>query len=237
MTIGRGLDRIDAPAKVTGAAIYPGDIVAEGMLHAVVVFTDQPHARLVRLDTAPALSVPGVVEVVTADDIPVNEYGLTMFDQPVLIGPNQCSRSVVPTDVSRWEADQLAVVVAESRDAAEEGAAALATEWDPLPIVADIDDALRDDVLVHPEKGSNSYYRMKIRKGDAAAAWAEAAVVVEGTYELPYQEHAYLQPEAAVSYIDDDGRVTVEIAGQWIHEDQGQIAHALDIPADDIRVI
>ncbi len=237
MSIGSRLDRIDAAGKVTGAALYPGDIAAEGMLHAVVVFTDQPHARLLTLDVRPARRIPGVVEVVTAHDIPVNEYGLTMFDQPVLIGPGQCERSVVPTDVSRWEADQLAVVVAETREAAEAGADAIVTEWEPLPIVSDIDAALTDETLVHPESGSNAYHSLKIRKGDVAAAWEEATVVVEGTYEVPYQEHAYLQPEAAVAYIDDAGRVTVEIAGQWVHEDQEQIAHALDLPADEVRVI
>lgn len=237
MTIGRPLDRLDAPGKVTGEATYPGDIVRTDMLHAVVVFTDQPHARLVALDVTATLATPGVVTVVTAADIEVNEYGLTMFDQPVLIGVDQCPRSVVPTDVSRWEADQLAVVVAETRDAAEAGAGALAAEWETLPLVGDIDAALTNETLVHPETGSNAYHTLKIRKGDVAAAWEQAAVVVEGTYVVPHQEHAYLQPEAAVAYVDDAGRITVEIAGQWTHEDQEQIAHALDMPADRIRVI
>ena len=67
--------------------------------------------------------------------------------------------------------------------------------------------------------------------------WADADVVVESTYEFPYQEHAYLQPEAGMAYIDGEGRVTVEVAGQWTHEDQEQIAHALDLPAERVRVI
>ena len=65
----------------------------------------------------------------------------------------------------------------------------------------------------------------------------QADVVVEGTYDLPYQEHAYLQPEAAVSWIDDEGRLTVAVAAQWTHEDQEQIAHALDLPPQRVRVI
>jgi CO/xanthine dehydrogenase Mo-binding subunit len=93
--------------------------------------------------------------------------------------------------------------------------------------------------LLHPENGldTNAYQHLRIRKGDIEAAWRDAEVVVEGSYELPYQEHAYLQPEAAVSYVDESGRVTVEIAGQWVHEDQEQIAHALDLPAEQVRVI
>ena len=69
------------------------------------------------------------------------------------------------------------------------------------------------------------------------AGWAAADVVIEGTYELPHQEHAYLQPEAALSYVDPDGRVTVEVAGQWAHEDQEQICHALDLPPERVRVV
>ncbi|MFV2000876.1 MAG: xanthine dehydrogenase family protein molybdopterin-binding subunit, partial [Acidimicrobiia bacterium] len=172
-------------------------------------------------------------------DIPMNEYGLTMFDQPVLIGIDGTGHSNVPSDVSRWEADHVAVVVAETDAAALEGARAIAIEWEQLPLVPDIMSADATDVLIHPENGhdTNTYYQFKIRRGDMDAAWALADVVVEGTYSLPHQEHAYLQPEAAVAYRDDQGRVTVEIAGQWAHEDQEQIAHALDIPPEEVRVI
>jgi CO/xanthine dehydrogenase Mo-binding subunit len=112
-------------------------------------------------------------------------------------------------------------------------------EWEELPLVADIETALADALLLHPEDphNSNAYQHYKIRKGDMTAGWAAAEVVIEGEYHLPYQEHAYSQPEAAVSYVDEAGRVTVEIAGQWTHEDQEQIAHALDLPREQVRVI
>ena len=239
MTVGQSRQRVDAAPKVTGEALYPGDVHADGFLHAMVVFTDQPHARLMSLDVDAAAAVDGVVAVVTAEDIPVNEYGLTMFDQPVLIGVDQCSRSDVDSTVSRWEADQLAVVVAESVQQARAGARSLNPVWEELPVVEDLDDALEGTTLVHAYNGlpSNTYYGMKIRKGDPDAAFQEAAVVIAGTYEVPHQEHAYLQPEAAVSYIDEADRPTVEVAGQWTHEDQEQIAHALDVDPETIRVI
>jgi CO/xanthine dehydrogenase Mo-binding subunit len=240
MSIGVPHHRIDALDKVTGAARFPADIRRDDALVARVVFTDRPHARLVSLDTTTALSIQGVVEVVTAADIPVNEYGLTMFDQPVLIGVDHTGRSPVPCDISRWEADHLAVVVAETEEAARAGAAALRVEWQELPILGDIDTALADDApVLHPEKGkdSNAYYHLKIRKGDIDAGWAAADVVVEGTYDLPHQEHAYLQPEAATAYLDDEDRITVEIGGQWTYEDLGQICHALDLPEEDVRVV
>jgi len=224
---------------VTGEAKFPADIERTDFLHARIVFTDRPHARITTLDIEGALSVPGVVEVVTAADVPVNEYGLVFRDQPVLIGPASTGRSAVQSDISRWEADQLCVVVAETVAAASAGAAAIVAEWEELPLLSDLDAALNSAVLLHPENGkdTNAYHHLRIRKGDVDAGWAAAEVVVEGIYEVPLQEHAYLQPEAALAYLDDEERVTVEIAGQWTTEDQEQIAHALDLPQDQVRVI
>jgi CO/xanthine dehydrogenase Mo-binding subunit len=240
VTIGTPRHRVDAPAKVTGEALFSGDILGEGALYAKVVFTDRPHARLVGFDAGPALATPGVVEVVTSADVPVNEYGLTINDQPVLIGIEHTGRSPVPCDVSRWEADHLAVVVAESREAADAGAAAIVTEWEDLPLLADVDAALAPGApLLHPEADhdTNEYHDLRIRRGDMEAGWAAAEVVIEGTYHLPYQEHAYLQPEAGVVSFDEEDRITVEIGGQWAAEDVAQICHALDLPEDRVRVI
>lgn len=239
MTIGLSTSRIDARGKTTGETLYPADLRPTNTLHAKVVFTDQPHARLIGLDVSVARSMPGVVEVFTSADVPVNEYGLVFADQPVFVGVDHTGRAKVACDISRWEADHLALVVAETPEAALRAAEAIDSEWEQLPVLGDVDAALSSDVLLHPENGkdTNAYHHLRIRKGDTSAAWNQASVVVEGTYELPYQEHAYLQPEAAVSYVDEAGRVTVEIAGQWVHEDQEQVAHALDLPVDRVRII
>ncbi len=238
--IGQSLPRIDALAKVTGAAQYPADRFPPNALQAVVVFSDQVHARMVSMDTSAAEASEGVVGVFAAADVPVNEYGLTMFDQPVLVGVGGTDRSAVPADVSRWEADQVAIVVAETESQARHAASLIAIEWEPLPVVDSIDAAMAPDApILHPEHSpdSNVYLHYRSRKGDVDVGWDEADVVIEGTYELPHQEHAYLQPEAAMAYIDEVGRVTVEIAGQWTYEDLEQIAHALDLPPAQIRVI
>ncbi|HEU4750581.1 MAG TPA: molybdopterin cofactor-binding domain-containing protein [Acidimicrobiia bacterium] len=239
MTVGLSTSRIDARGKTTGETLYPADLRPTNTLHAKVVFTDQPHARLLGLDVSVARSMPGVVEVFTSADVPVNEYGLVFADQPVFVGVDHTGRANVACDISRWEADHLALVVAETPEAASRAAEAIDSEWEQLPVLGDVDTALSSEVLLHPENGkdTNAYHHLRIRKGDVSAAWNQAAVVVEGIYELPYQEHAYLQPEAAVSYVDETGLVTVEIAGQWVHEDQEQIAHALDLPVDRVRII
>lgn len=231
MSVGQSVPRVDAEAKVTGAATYPADRIPDDALIATAIFTNEPHARLDHLDVTAAEAIDGVVAVFTWEHVPVNIYGLTMPDQPVFVAPGE---------VSRWEADHLALVVAESVGAAREGAAAIDATWTALTVVGDIDAALAPDApLVHPEnnEATNTYHSYRIRKGDLEAGWAAAAVVVEATYELPYQEHAYLQPEAALAYIDDDGRVTVEVAGQWAHEDREQIATALGLPLEEVRVI
>lgn len=239
MSVGRAGARIDAAAKLTGGARFPADRIPGDALWAFAVFTNQPHARLAGLDLEPARAAPGVVAVLGSADVPVNEYGLTMFDQPVFVGADHTGRSPVPCDVSRWEADHLALVVAESPHQARAAAAAIEAVWEPLPVLADIDEALASDTLIHPHdgRGSNRYCSYRVRKGDMARGWAEAAVTVASVYELPYQEHAYLQPEAGLAYIDAEGRVTVEIAGQWAHEDREQIAHALDLEEERVRVV
>ena len=236
MAVGKTPQRIDAVDKVTGAATYPADRVPDNALHAVVVFTNQPHARLVDLDFTDTLSAPGVVTVVTAADVPVNEYGLTLFDQPVFIGLDDTGRSSVPCDVSRWEADHLAVVVAENLVQAREASALIKAQWEILPLVSDVSTARSDEVLVHPNSTSNTYHELRIRKGDSAQGMELADVVIEDTYELPHQEHAYLQVEAATAWLDDNKRVTVETSGQWVHEDREQIAHALDVDPEEVRV-
>ncbi len=233
--LGQSIHRVDARAKVTGTAIYPGDIRLPDMLHMKILFAGRPHAVIRRLDTSTAEALPGVVAVFTARDVPVNEYGLILPDQPVLCGPGS---SKPYADRVRFVGDQVALVVAESEAIAAEALRRIVVDYEDLPVVTDPLQAMQEGApLLHPDRGSNIFCRYRIRKGDPDRALAQAEVIVEGEYRTPPQEHAFLQPEAGVSYIDGEGRVTVEVAGQWTHEDQQQIAHALDLPLDQVRVI
>ena len=199
-----------------------------------ILFAGRPHAIIHRLDTSAAEAVPGVLGVFTAKDVPVNEYGLILNDQPVLCGPGS---SKPHAERVRFVGDQLAVVVAESEEIAAEATQLIEVEFEDLPIVTDPEQAMQEGALrLHPDRENNILHHNRIRKGDVEAGFAEAAVVIETEYRTPAQEHAFLQPEAGLAYIDDEGRVTVEVAGQWVHEDQGQIAHALDLPVDKVRV-
>jgi len=234
-TVGRSLQRIDALGKVTGETLYPGDIYLPGMLSMKILFAGRPHAIVRRLDTERAKRMPGVVAVFTASDVPVNEYGLILPDQPVLCGPGSAKPYA---DRVRFVGDQLAVVVAEDEAAAARALREIVVEFEDLPLVADVEAALTAGApLLFPDRDSNVFCHYRIRKGDSDAAFRAADVVIQREYHTPVQEHAYLQPEAGVSYIDDEGRLTVEVAGQWTHEDQEQIAHALGLPLDQVRVI
>ncbi|MBL7062979.1 MAG: xanthine dehydrogenase family protein molybdopterin-binding subunit [Anaerolineae bacterium] len=244
--IGQSIARVDARAKVTGEAKYPGDVAMEGMLHAKILFAGRPHARILEIDTSEAGAVPGVVAIFTAKDVPVNEYGLQTPDQPVLCGPGS---SKPGADVARFVGDQVALVVADTEHAAARARDLIRVEYEDLPVLADPFEALRPDAPqlhphrqpnpIHPELSSegNLICHHQIRKGDLEAGWASADVTVESEYRTPSQEHAYLQPEAGLAYVDDEGRVTVVVAGQWTWEDQQEVAHALNLPPEQVRVI
>lgn len=233
--VGQSIRRFDATSKVTGEALYPGDFNMDGQLWLKIRFSDRAHARIRSIDTSAAEALPGVVRVITAKDVPVNEYGLVTKDQPVLCGPGS---TISDADVVRCYMDNVALVVAETEAIAAEAAKLIQIDYEDLPAVFDMEAAMLEGApQLHEDKPNNIEIHYRIRKGDMAAGWAQAAVVVEGEYSTGYQEHAYLQPEAGLSYIDEQGRVTVIVAGQWTHEDQYLIAHALNLPEDQVRVI
>jgi CO/xanthine dehydrogenase Mo-binding subunit len=224
--IGASEPRPDALGKVTGAARYPADLVRPDMLRLKVVFAEHPHARIRSIDTSAALAHPGVVAVLTASDVPYNAFGLIDADQPVLCGEVVC-----------FSGDKVALVAAESQEAAEAGAKLVHIEYEDLPVVTDPRAALAPDApLVHEERDSNLLLHLPIRKGDVARGFAEADVILEGEFETSWQEHAFLQPEAGVAWVDEQERVIVETAGQWLHEDRRQLAAMLQLPEERVIV-
>jgi len=207
-----------------------------GMLHMKSLFAGRPHARVKRIDLDRALAAPGVVAIYTAKDVPVNEYGLQWKDQPVLCGPGSSKEG---GDIVRFVGDQVAAIVAETEAQAAAARDLIEVEYEDLPPVLDAEAAMQpDSPRVHAEIGdSNICVHYKIRKGDIEAGFEQADVIVEGEYRTPVQEHAYLQPEAGLAYIDDDGHLTVKAGGQWTHVDREQVAHALDLPDEKVRIV
>lgn len=240
--LGQSSARTDARAKVTGEAKYPGDIDMPGQVWMKVLFANRPHARVTKIDTTQALAAPGVVAIYTAKDVPVNEYGLGIFDNPVLCGSDAVADgTLLPRDaqaIVRWIGDKVALVVAETEGAAQHARDLIEVTYEDLPAVFNPREAMKSGApQLHPAHPDNILKHYRVRKGDADKAFAGADVVVQETYHTPMQEHVFLQPEAGIAYMDDEGRVTVAVAGQWTWEDQHQIAHALGLPPEKIRVV
>lgn len=225
--VGRPVTRRDSWAKVKGEARYAADIAVPDMLHMKIVFAGRPHAVIRELDTSAARALPGVVDVLTAADVPVNVRGLIRPDQQVF-----CDHKV------RFEGDQVCAVVAETAETAEAAARLVRVVYEDLPVLAAPEEAMRAGApLLHEDWPGNICHQIHLRKGDADAALAGADIVLSGEFNTPMQEHAYLEPEAGLGYIDEEGRVTVRTSGQATHDDLRQIAAALDLPEARARVI
>jgi CO/xanthine dehydrogenase Mo-binding subunit len=223
--IGAAVPRPDALGKVTGAAMYPADLVRADMVQLKAIFANRAHARIVSVDTAAASAHPGVLAVFTAADVPYNRFGLIDDDQPLL-----CDDKV------RFVGDRVALVAAETLEAAESAAKLVHVEYEDLPIVSDARAAMESDsALVHADRENNILGQVHIRKGDIEAAFASADVVIEEEFSTSWQEHAYLQPDAGIAYYEGD-KLVVETAGQWLHEDRRQIAKMLQLGEDDVVI-
>jgi nicotinate dehydrogenase large molybdopterin subunit len=224
--VGQRVIRVDAAAKLTGAAVYPQDIYMDGMLYAKTLRSTKAHA-LITVDTSKAEAIEGVAKVLTAKDVPGhNTHGVLFKDHEVL-----CDKKV------RRIGDPIAFVVAETEKIAEAALKAIEIKYEELPAVFDQEEAMKDDApQVHDGK-SNIVYHYKCRKGDVEEGFKNCAAVVENVYKTQMVDHAFLAPEAGVSYVEKDGTVVVVCATQYAHFDQIEIAEALGTPLEQVRVI
>jgi CO/xanthine dehydrogenase Mo-binding subunit len=232
--IGQSVPRVDARSKVTGESVYASDLLMPGQAYLKVLMARRPHAIVRRVDVSQAEALPGVIAVLTSRDVPCNEFGYYSYDQPVLCGP--CAKPYA--DRVRYVGDRVAAVVAESDEIAAAALQLIQVEYEDLPVVCDVEEALEPGATVlHPDLGTNLFGNHILRNGDLEEGFKQADVIVESVYNTPAQEHAYLQTEAGLAYIDDMGRVTIVTTGQWGAKDRKQVAHALSLPEDQVRVI
>ena len=232
--VGKPLRRVDALGKAVGTTVYAGDFSMPRMLHAKVFRSTQASARIVRLDVRKARALPGVACVLTAADVPGAKLST---DIPGQTGQKQRSGSEVPVlavERVRFYGEPIALVAAETQDIAEQALALIEIEYEPLPGVYDPFEAMKPGApVVHAP--DNIVGRWKIRKGDPEAGFAEADVIVENTFRVPYQEHAYLEPEAGVAWIDERGVINIRVSTQVI-EHFRSIARAVGVPQNKIRI-
>ncbi len=224
-TVGKAEVRKDAWDKVTGRAAYVDDLPQEGLLFGAVVRSPHHHARIVAIETAAARDVPGVVAVLTADDVPGSKtFGPLVQDQPALA-----------FGVVRHMGEPVALVIAQSKGAARRGADAVRVTYEPLPAVHDPVAALEPDAPRVHESG-NLLTRYEISEGNVAAGLAAADVVIEATFTVPRISPAYMEPESSMARWNDDGTLTVWVSSQKPFEDRHAIASVLGLPEEAVRV-
>ncbi len=212
--VGESVRRPDGAAKVSGEFAYVGDLHAKGMLWGATRRAYVPHARIVSIDIAPALAMPGVAAVLTQDDVPGFKYqGQIVQDQPVLSDG----------EIRYW-GEAVALVAAETRDQARAAADAIVVELEQLSAATNLETAAE----------SGEVFRdLKIRRGDPDV---HGSVVVEGYYETPNIDQAPLGTEAGLAIPDGDGGVDLYPPSQWIHVDQEQLVRCLALEPEQVRV-
>jgi xanthine dehydrogenase D subunit len=220
--VGESVRRPDGTLKVKGEFAYSSDLWAEGMLWGATVRSPHPRARIRAIETAEALTTPGVLAVLTHEDVPGRKtYGLEIADQPVLAFP----------DV-RYQGEAVALVAADHPETARRAAARVAVDYQVLDPLVDAEAAMAEDAPpLHP--GGNLLRHIPIRRGVQDAA---AEVVVAGTYELGMQDQAFLGPESGLAVPDGEGGVDLYVSTQWLHVDRDQLAASLDLPPERIRI-
>ncbi|MHC4609916.1 MAG: xanthine dehydrogenase family protein molybdopterin-binding subunit, partial [Planctomycetota bacterium] len=227
--VGHSCHRLDGADKTTGAICYGADLFPkQAELFAGVVRSEQAHARLLSIDTSEAARVEGVVGVYTHRDVPgTNLHGLIRRDHPVLT-----------EDRVRYVGDAVALVVGTSEQAVHQAGRTVRADYEPLPVIADIDAALAPSAYeLYP--GGNIMGGKRIRKGQADAALAESDVVVTETFQTQTVDHAFLDLEAGVARYETSGQglLTIQVSGQWVHEERRLIALALGLEPEHIRII
>ncbi|MDP9242744.1 MAG: xanthine dehydrogenase family protein molybdopterin-binding subunit [Actinomycetota bacterium] len=233
--VNKPLARHDAAEKIAGTTRFAGDLAFAGMLHARVVRSVMPSARLTRRDGARARELPGVVAVLFGEDVPNNEVRVDVPGQTVVVNPLKAVMQILATDRVRFHGEPVAIVVAESEDALAEAIEAVEIEYEDLPVVTDPLEALAEGSPQVHESG-NLLAEWRIDRGDVDSAFARADVVIEGEYRTQFVDHAYLEPEAGVAWLDDDGVLNVRVATQVV-EHYRDIARMLGVPDSKVRVI
>ena len=224
--VGIEIPKVDVLEKALGEAKYGADLPYQEPLHLKVIRSPKPHAKIVEFNMEEALRVPGVERVFIAKDIPgKNMVGTIAKDQPILA-----------SDRVRYIGDPVALIAAKTEEAAEEVAKKLVVVYEDLPSVIHPEKALQPYAPLIHEKG-NLLLEFDVIKGDVQRGFKEAEVIVEENYTTTWVDHAYLEPDAGISYLDEEGRITVVCPTQNVHYDQREVASVLGLPLDRVRII
>lgn len=242
--VGEDLLKVDAEDKVTGKAKYPSDLKFDDCLHVKIKRATYPHAILKDLDISKAMQVKGVVDIITEADFPnLNKFGLIIKDQPVLIKIGE---------KMRFMGDALAIVVAETEEAALKARDKIEVEIEKLEVITDPHRAIEKDApaihedledlctdYLNPEVNrKNILVDHHLEKGDVKKGFEEADFIVQNDYQTQHIDQLPLQNEAGYAVYDENSdQITIWSASQWIHDTQADMAQSLNMSKDKIKII
>ena len=226
--IGKNVRRIDAPSKVSGKLRYAGDMTLPGMLHVQVLRSPHAHARIASIDISAAEAMEGVEGVITCADVPGEDgFGVFVNDQPVM------ARGKV-----RYVGEAVAAVAAEDPLIAKRALSAIKVVYEELPAVFDPAEAMRSGApVLHDYAPDNVTKHIPVRVGDVDKGFAGSDLVVEEAYTTQAIEHAYLEPEAGLAYVDHDGVVTIVSPDQNVTHHRHMLARIIAKPISKVRFI
>jgi CO/xanthine dehydrogenase Mo-binding subunit len=238
--IGTSVGRVEGAEKVSGQAVYAADVHFPDALWGKILRSPYPHARIVSIDTSKAWKVDGVKAIVTGKDEPNHYQGKSIRDIPCLCW-----------DKVRYIGDRVAAVAAETREAAEEALNLIEVEYEQLPAVFDVLEAMKPDAPVLHDNapsydgapadimvagGTNVLNKLTWGKGDIEKGFREADLVLEHTFRIPIHHQGYLEPQSFLVKIEDDGKVNAWAATKGPFGTRAQFAKAVGIPANQIRI-
>jgi xanthine dehydrogenase molybdenum-binding subunit len=242
--VGKRLPRVDALSKVTGEAVFSGDVFLPRMLHGKVLRSPLPHALIRGLDLGKAQSLPGVMAVMTASDVPGYKKGNELSFTEL---PHLAKEKVV------YAGQPLVAVAATSLETAEKALDLIRVDYEPLPAVFDTLEAMRpSSPLIHPhlytnvitnpdpgenDRPSNIAYHSKINKGDLKAGFEKADLVLENTYRTQKVHHGFIEPFAALAAVSVSGQLTIWTQSQGIFMARQMIAHFLGVPRSRVKIV
>lgn len=223
--VGKGLIRPDVYDKVLGKAVYPDDIEFEEMLYAGVKRSTIPYGRVKSINIEEIKNMPGVVMVIDHTMIPgAVTHGVIFKDIPTLV-----------SNMIKRVGDAIVLVVAKDKGSLKRALDKVEIQYEELEGVFTIEDALKEGAPILGD-GSNILYDLKIKKGNVEQGFKEAKFIVEDTYDVPMVEHAFLQPEACVARLNEEGIMEVYIATQYPHYDREEVARCLGIEEDKVKI-
>lgn len=247
--VGKSVRRLDYETKVTGRAQYLADMSVPGMCHGKILRSPYPHARIIKIDASRALRVPGVMAVLTRDDI-LHDEGIEPYYGPVFK-----DQTIVAVEKVRHVGDPVAAVAALDSDAAEEALRLIEVEYEELPAVLDVHEALEPGAtLVHesvrvpesgfadlaeikPVEGTNICTHFKLNRGDIQKGFAESDHIFEDIFTLPATQHCFLETHACIASVEPGGRITVWATTQNPFVVRTQLANIFKVPVAKVRVI